>query len=129
MAGVGAPVLHSFPGAISRSRSTEPICPSPDCLPWGCRDGAAGSSGSLDWKEDCLGQWSSLFGPGLWRRAALVSGDHPLVTPSCVSVGRDPAPLYGTLRLPRQNPDKQREKLIIISINAEKGFTKIQHHF
>lgn len=122
MAGVGAPVLHSFLGAISRSRSTEPICPFPDCLFWGCRVGAAGSSASLDWKEDCLGRWSSLFGPGLRKRAALVSGDHPLlVTPSWVSVGRDPAPLYVTLRLPRQSSDKQREKLIIISINTEKG--------
>lgn len=123
MARVGPPASH-------RNNNQEPICPSPDCLLWGCRVGAAGSSGPLDWKESCLGWWSSLFGPGLWKRAALVSGNHPhLVTPSWVSVGRDPAPLYVTLRLPRQNPDKRKGKLIIISINAEKEFAKIQYRF
>lgn len=55
MAGVGPPASHNFPEAISRSRPAEPICPSPDCLLWGCRVGAAGSSGPLDWKENWVG--------------------------------------------------------------------------
>lgn len=65
-------------GATRGNRPTEPTCLSPDCVLWGCRLGAAGTSGFLDWKERHLGWWSSSFICGLWKLVTLVSGSSPL---------------------------------------------------